>query len=299
MQNETKIPYQKYILAVRNEVERRTGLQVGIQRIKKNNGLELDGLTILEEGMNVSPTIYLNGFFEEYLEKGVHAVAEKIIAVYERNKPKQPLDISFFTDMKKVGPKIKWKIINYQKNGNLLKEVPHVKFLDLAVVFIVVLESGHEEGVATILIHHHHLGFWGMSTEELYNLALENTVNDYEIIPMSDIVQEIMDVGSVGNFLAGERMEMSVLSSYSKLHGASGMLHSSILKRYMRENQVEKLVIIPSSIHEVLLIPCNELPEMAGLSDMVKDVNATQLLPEEILSDNVYVYDGSKIINWG
>ena len=90
-------------------------------------------------------------------------------------------------------------------------------------------------------------------------------------------------------------IEMSILTNHSRLQGAAGMLHKEIIKQYMKETKADKVWIIPSSIHETLLIPCDLMPDMEYVKNMVKEVNATQVQPEEILSDNVYVYDGNEI----
>lgn len=295
MQTENQREYSEYVEEVREAVEREIGKTVRVQKVNKNNGLVLDGLTILAEGVNVSPTIYLNGFFEEYLSDGAVAVAKRIIAIYEANKPKESVDISFFMDIEKVRPKIKMKLINYEKNEELLEQVPHIRFLDLAIVFMVVLESDCDNGFASILIHNHHLNFWNIGAKDLYNIAMENTANDFEVIPMSSIINAIMDEELAGVIMDNAEIEISILTNHSRLQGAVGIIHKEILNQYMKETRADKVWIIPSSIHETLLIPCDLMPDMEYVKGMVKEVNATQVQPEEILSDNVYVYDGNEI----
>ncbi|MDD5948818.1 MAG: DUF5688 family protein [Lachnospiraceae bacterium] len=295
MQTENQREYSEYVEEVREAVEREIGKTVRVQKVNKNNGLVLDGLTILAEGVNVSPTIYLNGFFEEYLSDGAVAVAKRILAIYEANKPKESVDFSFFMDREKVSPKIKMKLINYEKNKELLVQVPHIRFLDLAIVFMVVLGSDYDNGFASILIQNHHLSFWSMDAEDLYNLAMNNTADDFEIIPMRSVIEAIMDEESASIIMDNGEIEMSILTNHSRLQGAAGMLHKEIIKQYMKETKADKVWIIPSSIHETLLIPCDLMPDMEYVKGMVKEVNATQVQPEEILSDNVYVYDGNEI----
>lgn len=295
MQTENERKYNEYVEEVRKAVERETGKRVVVQKVNKNNGLVLDGLTILSEEVNIAPTIYLNGYYEDYLSKGAVAVAKRIIAIYEANNPKELIDISFFTDMEKVSPRIKMKLINYDKNKSLLEQVPHVRFLDLAIVFMVVLKSSCDNGFASILIHNHHLNYWRMNAEELYNLAMENTAEDFEVIPISSVIEAIMDEESAGIIMDNAEIEMSILTNHYRLQGAVGIIHKEILNQYMKDKQVEKVLILPSSIHETILIPFDALSDMKYLKSMVKEVNATQLQPEEILSDNVYVYDGNTI----
>lgn len=295
MQTENERKYNEYVEEVREAVERETGKRVVVQKVNKNNGLVLDGLTIFSDEVNLAPTIYLNGYYEDYLSDGAVAVAKRIIAIYEANKPSESVDVSFFMDIEKVSPRIKMKLVNLEKNKELLEQVPHIRFLDLAIVFMAVLKSNCDNDFASILIHNIHLNFWNMNTEELYKIAIENTATDFEIIPMSSIVEAVMDEEAAGIIIENAEMEMSILTNHSRLQGAVGIIHKEILNQYMEEKQVEKVLILPSSIHETILIPCDTLPDMEYMKDMVKEINATQLQPEEILSDNVYVYDGNEI----
>lgn len=295
MQRENLRQYNEYVEKVRDAVERETGKQVLIQKVNKNNGLVFDGLTIMAEGVNIAPTIYLNSFYEDYLTDGVVAVAQRIIAIYEANKPRESVDISFFMDIEKVRPKIKMKLVNFEKNKELLEQVPYVRFLDLAIVFIVVTECNSADEFASILVYNQHLRFWNMDAEDLYALALENTAADFEIIPMRSVIEAIMGEETVDIIMDNQEIEMSILTNHSRLHGAVGIIHKEILNQYMKETKADKVWIIPSSIHETLLIPSDMMPDAEYVKGMVKEVNATQVQPEEILSDNIYAYDGNEI----
>lgn len=271
--------YSEYLEEVREVVESRVGGSVIIRKVNKNNGLVLDGLTIAQEGVNIAPTIYLNSYFEDYISEGAAVTAERIIAVYEDKKPKESIDVSFFTDIERVRPAIEMKLVNYGMNKVLLEQVPHVRFLDLAVVFIVVLEANREEGVSSILVYNQHLEYWNMEADDLYKIAVKNTAKDFEITPMFGI----------------KKSRLSILTNHYKLYGAAGMLYKELLTQYMEANQAEKIAILPSSIHEVLLMTCDDHVDIGCLKNMVKEVNATQVEPEEVLSGNVYIYDGNEI----
>lgn len=271
--------YSKYLEEVREAVESRVGGSVTIRKVNKNNGLVMDGLTITQKGVNIAPTIYLNSYFEDYISEGAAATAERIIAVYEDNKPKESIDVSFFTDIERVRPAIEMKLVNYGMNKVLLEQVPHVRFLDLAVVFIVVLEANREEGVSSILVYNQHLELWNIGADDLYKTAVRNVANDFEITPMFGI----------------KKSRLSILTNHYKMYGAAGMLYKELLNQYMEANQAGKIAILPSSIHEVLLMTCDGSVDMGCLKNMVKEVNATQVEPEEVLSGNVYIYDGSEI----
>ena len=228
MQDKNNISYEAYLELMKQEVSARTGKRVQLQKVTKNNGLELDGLTILSEGSNVSPTIYLNGYYKEFLTDGIEAVAEKVIAVYKENKPEIPFDISLITDFSRVKSLIKMKLINYEENKKLLVDTPHIKVLDLAVVFMIVLETEDDCQFGTILIHKGFLNYWKTETDSLYKIAEENMRYDFETIPMENIIEAVMDESLVEECTTEMEFKMFILTTYRKLHGAVGMLNKEL-----------------------------------------------------------------------
>ena len=266
--------------------------RIALQDIIKNNDIHLDGLTILSEQSNISPTIYLNYYYEQYLAgKSLSEIFEDILLTYHNNVPKGNIDISFFTDYQKVKDHIIFKLVNYERNKELLSKVPHIRYLDLAIVFNCLVNTT-SEGFATILIYHHHLSFWNISIEELHTLAMQNTPRllSYHLQNMTEILTRIISDENAD--LLEEDFDlfpMYVLSNTSKLNGSGCILYEDLLSEISYRLDSD-LYILPSSIHEVLLIPTKHATSYAELSSMVCEVNATQLSKEEILSDHVYYY---------
>lgn len=289
------ISYEEYLELMKQEVAVRTGKRVDLQTIRKNNGLELDALTIIGEETNVSPTIYLNGYYKEFLTDGIEAVAKKVIAVYRKNKVEIPFDISLITDLEKVKPLIKMKLINYEENKKLLVDTPHKKILDLAVVFMIVLETENDCQFGTILVHKGFLNYWKIEVDSLYKIAQENMRNDFETIPMENIIAAVIDEAFVEECTEKMEFKMFVLTTHTKIHGAIGMLNKELLNAFMKKYKTEKLIILPSSVHEALLIPYSDEVVKMDLCDMVREVNETQVEETEYLSNNVYVYDGKEL----
>lgn len=149
-------------------------VRITVSDILKNNDTHLDGLTILVPGQNLAPTIYLDYYYGQY-ERGrsFSDITDDILTAYRENRPKSPVDISFFTDYDKVKSRVTMKLINYERNRELLKQVPYYRFLDLAIVFLCLVESD-SSGTATVLIHNEHLTYWGITRDDLYALAMAN-----------------------------------------------------------------------------------------------------------------------------
>lgn len=296
MQTENQRKYNEYVEEVKKAVEREIGKPVRVQKVNKNNGLVLDGLTIMAEGINIAPTIYLNGYYEDYLSNGVDAVANRIIAIYKQNIPKESFDLSFFIDIEKVRPKIKMKLINYEMNKELLEQVPHLRFLDLAVVFVVVLERDYDNCFSSILIQNNHMRLWNISTIGLFDIAMKNTADDYQMFSLSSVIQAYGGCVMFNDVEMSINNDMHVLTEKTGRYGATALLHKEILDDFMRENNLERVLIIPSSIYETIIISNSTmLEDIEILKNIVKEVNDTQVKPEEVLSYNVYVYDGNEI----
>lgn len=274
---------------------------VTLHPVTKNNSVLLDGLMIQNSSVNISPTIYLNYYYEDYLAgKPLASVFDEIIASYQDNLPQNDMDLSFFTDYHKVKYHIIYKLINYDQNAELLTDVPHFRFLDLAVVFCCYLpdNASGTTGNATILIHNHHLGLWNATADLLYELAAKNTpiLLPHDLKSMEDVLQSLCpdyDISQNHTDYAASESDavpsMYVLTNTEKLYGASAILYPDILTSFADFINSD-LYILPSSIHEVLLLPKNSLTNSTELDHIIQEVNASQVLKEDILSDHAYCF---------
>lgn len=272
-------------------------IQVTVQDIIKNNDTHLDGLTILSAKYNLSPTIYLNHYFKQYeAGRSLEEIENDILKVYRENCPSSNIDISFFTDYDKVKSRIIFKLVNYERNRELLSKVPHYRFLDLAIIFNCLVESS-PSGSATILIHDHHLDYWGITRDDLYALSQQNTPKllSYDLRDMTEILKELFsdECAPSDAIHFKESCPMYVLTNRYKLNGSGCILYQNLLRDFANRIKSD-LFILPSSIHEVLIIPVKNQTTPQELTDMVKDVNSSQLSREEILSDHVYYYSREK-----
>ena len=290
---------------VRDELIKRTGekCNVRINEVMKNNGVVLSGITMMQDDSNISPTIYLNPYYEAY-ESGeitLGCIVENVLKTYEKNKMKRSVDMRFFMNYESVKGRIIFKLIHAERNKELLKEIPHIKYLDLAIVF-QCLVSEERYGNATILIHNAHLKIWKKKAEELYEQALVNTpkLQKYDIQSMRDVLCEMIQTEEIKEDEREEYIKnlpnsvpMYVLSNHIRVQGAACMLYPDILKDFARAIKGD-FYILPSSIHELILLPAQGDENVNALRDMVREVNESQVEREEVLSDSVYYYERSK-----
>lgn len=276
------------------------GTDVTIHSIIKNNGIHLDGLVIKKSCRNISPTIYLNYYYKDYKDgKTLDTICNDILSLYHSNLCMSNFDLSFFTDYEKIKDRIVYKLISYRQNEDLLKNVPHFKYLDLAVVFNCLLLDT-ERGNATILIHHHHLDFWQITPDALYALAKANTPKllPFEIRSMDELLIGLLkdsDTATPPLETDSTTCPMYVLTNHVKLHGASCLLYDDVLKNFSLQFGCS-FYVLPSSIHEVLLLPASETSDINELNSMIKEVNMTQVSGDEILSDHAYFFSQDSLM---
>ena len=294
--------FLNFTMLVREEVEKRTGecYKVRLDDVRKNNGVVLRGITVTQDDSNISPTIYLNSYYEEYIKGRATLinVVNDVMDTYHRNKVNQSVDMRYFLNYESVRQKIIYKLVNTKKNKELLEDIPHIEFLDLSIVF-QCLVTQEDFGRASILIHNVHLKLWDVSVEILYQAAKENTqqLQGYEIKGMTEVLQEIMCAEDSENFTEdNERSSFSgsvpmyVLSNKSRVDGAACMLYPNLIQDFAEAIQ-SSFYIIPSSIHELLLLPTRHLEESQEIKSMIREINDTQVSAEEILSYSLYLYD--------
>lgn len=290
--------YREFLENVRKEVESRydSNVSVTLNHVMINNGTELDGITIMEKDKNIAPTIYINSFYDRYREGvSLKAVVSEIIRIYNQNKNSININADYFENYENVRKTIVYKLVNYQKNKKLLEDVPYKRVLDLAVVFYCLIEQ--RKGVsATALIHNEHLRIWNVTEDEIYNDALKNTpvLLAGSIVPMSKILSEIAGTAPVDNDekvceYTGEDI-LYVLTNSSRVNGAACILYDNLLKKFANDVHSD-LYILPSSVHEVIIVPKKNAFDKSELADMVREVNEQGVSQDEILSDNVYEYN--------
>ncbi len=292
---------------------------VKISRVNKNNGIVLTGVSMCRPGCSITPTVYLDDYLGKY-EAGMAFgdIINDIIMVIRNNENAVEFDVSEFTEWEKAETRIAFKLINSSKNEQLLKEVPSVPFMDMSIVFYYLIGEKYF-GNASILVRNTHLEYWGADTEMLYSVALANTrkilkpqlQNMGELMKdvfMEDIKRKLRNSGEYDSrieadeiakevindiLLSRQGVPMYILTNKNKYFGAAGMIYTDILGRFAEEKDCN-IYILPSSVHEVILLPDMGFENADELKKMVYEVNRTQLSPDEVLSDSVYYYDREK-----
>jgi len=280
------------------------GYEVCVKKVSKLNGVELYGINILEKGKNICPTIYLEQFYEKYAQgKAFSTVFNELIAVYERYKETDSLSVDFFSDYEKVKKKLVVKLINAEYNKELLEDIPHRYFTDLAIVCMVEIDS-MEEHSGTVLIHNNHICMWGIRENTLLDDATENSmkISEPRINKMSDVILAMYEncdnpktkeeIRNDMEWIESEPYNMFVLSNKKQHCGASVIIYPDLLAGIGDSLKCD-FYILPSSIHEVIILPKSISGLQCNMNSMIESINKEMLLPEEVLADHAYYYSRS------
>ena len=272
----------------------------------KNNGVELTGIIIKEKDNNASPTIYIDELYKEY-QRGVSLkkLADTVQQIYKENQYEEEVNLQKFKNYESAKEKIVYKLIGEEKNKKLLQSIPHRVFSNLAIVFYYVVDEPPFYGKASILITNVHLKYWKIDEEELYQNAIRNTpfLLPPQIQNIEDVMRDIMKSGLTQDetieemmnrlkkdLLGIDKVPMYVLTNNRKLQGAACMLYPGVIRKFAKTLN-KNIYILPSSVHEVILLAEDASSNKKDLLSMVTEINATQVDECEVLADSVYFYD--------
>lgn len=287
-----KMNFNIFVESVVTILQKKMGedYEIRVTKVTKNNDICLTGIVMLRQTDQISPTIYLEEPYKQYCEgTDLAEIAERIAELYKAQMKNVNLDMSFFSKYERVKDRIFHKVINYDRNKKLLSDVPHYRWCNLAIVFYYSMEA-ESLGKASILIHYNHLALWNQTKETVYQAAQTNMKRCMPalFIPMQELICEMTGIS-----LEENDVKMYVLTNKEKMYGASAMLYSDEIAG-LSERLDSDILILPSSVHEVLLLPDDREHKYDFYRRMVKEVNTTQVDPEEILSYSLYRYSRKK-----
>lgn len=251
-----------------------------------------------EEG--AAPSIDLSRFYE--MSENGYSMEAVLAAVSEQAQMRADgINKDMFSEYSQIKDKLFIRISDADVNRGLLQNVPHRNINGLAVTCHVMVELKEGE-MGSAMVNSDMLKSLGVSFEELYQDAMENSPR---ILPPS--IQSMEDMlGRMIGFGAGKEIPqdldsqldaidfendlMVVLTNREGVNGAAAILYPDVLHR-IGEHAGTNFFILPSSVHEVILVADNGNMKLQQLSAMVKEINSTQVAPKDRLSDTVYHYD--------
>lgn len=274
-----------------------------------NNGGCREKLLIRTAGSHCDMGVDMEPFYQRYLSGSeMETIMREIADVYFNNMDfPGRIDLNQLGIFEYVSQRIYIRLINYEKNREMLLNRPHIRKMDLAYVFRIYI-SNQNEMLASSEVTWELMKLWHVDMERLFELAKRNTMRLFP--PMVTSMGELMksrfglDLSREGMDLfdeSGSDREKSewakalsdppvyVVTNSKMMYGAAVVFYPDTLKKISDKFQ-EDLFVLPSSVHEMLVLPRSFSGGIGSLSDMVREVNASVVSEEEQLSDHAYYY---------
>ena len=274
--------------------------EIIFNEIIKNNNVRLHGVSIKDKDKDICPTVYLDKYFsmlddEHIIEKAVFEIAD----LYNKKKMDNiNIDLDMFKDYKKIQDKIFVCLVNSERNQGMLSNIPNRDFLNLSIIYKILVQKDEKNGIATLTINNQLLEKLDVTEQELYEQAMINTPLLFKPKAM-DIMKvierlrgeegEILD--ETNNILDDWRENMIVCTNDTQCYGASVLLNKEFLIETIRKYKFTSAFIIPSSTGEIILLKDEGDREdnIRKLVEMVHEVNCSNVPEEEYLADSVYM----------
>lgn len=260
---------------------------IHVNTVSKNNGRKFTGIAIAVRDEQISPNIYMDYYYMLYSEgKAMNHILELISEEYI--KARENIDGYDFRsiDNMDIQNHIFLKLINFEKNQEILADCPYIKYEDLAITFRILLKSD-DSGIASACMRNKEFHMLNMDIDSLYDIAKENTRKLFPpVLQRLDkmIFDKYSDICD-----PPDGMDLYVLTNNQGINGAVYMSYEDIISDFAKEHG--SFYILPSSIHEVILFPREQDEAREELSEMVMEINRYVVTDTEYLSDSVYFYD--------
>lgn len=241
------------------------------------NGLKLTG--IIREGKQGSAVAYIDDHYEDGdIEGAVEYVKGIIDMELDHN-----IDLEEISKYEFAKDKLRTMLVRIDWQGEDLVIMPFGD-TDLGIVFYVEISSGMSFKVTKDIAEE-----WGVTASELWVQAKKEE-------PVLQDMVTAMFGGGDENYLTDmpdEIPPMMILRNKDNFRGASAIVgHLKEISDVVGGD----FVLLPSSIHEVLIVPINpeDKNEIDKYTQLVRQVNGDVVDPEERLSDHAYYYDSNK-----
>ncbi len=261
-----------------------------------NNRPEARVLKLQLPGCQLMPLVYTEEYEERFRQgEKLETLADEILERVRQSGETEALPRDFFREYDQVADQIYCRVISAEKNAALLKKVPCEIHENLAIVYYYELQKYLiRDAEASILIRREHLELWDCPEDTLRNRAWKNTLRKKPVkfCRLSEIFNEL------GVDLDDETEEntLHILTTCQGGFGAVAAFYPGVLADCAARIRSD-LILLPSSIHEWLLLPadwekvCREREE---LRSMVQEINRTQVAEKEVLSDDIYFYQAAE-----
>ena len=267
------------------------GMELLISPVAKKN-MTLDGLRLKGSGVTGTPVIYINDMYALYEENGDLEETIKISANVLVNAFKNIPNIDVDSLFQNASKKIVFQLVNTELNKSLLEQVPHRSFLDLSIIYSLVI-TVDSEGVQSTKVTNDLAYTLGLTENQLFKYATENTKRLFPatVRKMDEVMREMcLMAGMPLEFAEGATQHpFWIISTTTRINGAASLLYEDELHK-LAESLGSNLYVLPIMESEVFVISA-DLSDPKDLKDLTSEILEDSIPLDEKLSDQIYFYD--------
>lgn len=263
---------------------------------EKLNGTVQTSLAVSMPGSAIIPNLHLEWALEAYTSgrSSLEEITEQLLETYQHSQTHMKFLSSDFPykDWDFIKEKLAIRLVSKKRNPHLTQDFVHKEFLDmLAIVTLMVsIESDHFE---TMKVPYQLLKDWNVSEDEVLKIALENSPKLLPpvVSPLWNRLKECMQITDLED--SDINIPLYIVTNEFAMNGASAILYDGLLED-LRGTLGCNLLILPSSIHECLILPAIHKfsPDNATeVQEMVQKINDTLVASDSVLTDSVYLYN--------
>ena len=274
--------------AVRCRFKDDADCSVELSQVIRNNQVRSDTIIVKGKGRTCAPVIHVSDLYELFRQGASYgSLAGQIAEIYYKSAGQfEDLVSDRLLDFDYIRDRLIIKVVNWEHNKEILSDAPCIRKLDLALTFRIMAE-GYDHMQGSVLVDKRLLKHWHLTVEELFREAADHMEGLWRsrILPLDEMILD---------FSSQEEMEemrtpILLLTNEKFCYGAASLFTTDLIRDYARCAGTD-FYVLPSSIHELLLVPTREDVDAAYLQEMVSSVNREVVSEDEILSDHVYLY---------
>ena len=295
--SEKRLTFAEFVDKVKERIkdylpERFADAEVSVDQFQKLNSSYL-GLQVKRADQTVVPNINLNARYEEYRDSGM-PLSQAMGTIAEQVQLAPDIATQWLSDYSQVKEHLFIRVSDAKENEAFLAMSPHKEVDGLAISYHIAFEGLH--GVeASTPVSYKMMEMFGVTAEQLHADALESSQRLYPVKfrSMNEIMAEMMggiDADMMPMMGPQDGPQLMVLTNMQGIHGAGALFYPGQLETIAQQMGTD-FFVLPSSVHEVLVLPDDGTQEPDGLQFMVREINQSTVAPEDRLSDFVYHYD--------
>ncbi len=276
---------KQFVRDLQRELEKEFGrMVVEENHIRKLQLSSYHGITVRQEHGVIGISIDVFPLFLDYQgQKNYQEVLDEGISrVKEGLHNQKYIGKVRFGDYQKMKKKLLVRLVPTRENQEVLDDIVHREIEDLSMVYCFRLEEVDDVNY-TMFLTKEMLNQYGVSEEQIHQDAMR-----YAQKNAPALIRSIYDV--LGLDIDDSEKLMYVVGVNREMYGAAALFYPGILERIAQLLEGD-FYILPSSIHEVIVIMDDGLEEVEELEAMVREINTAEVEPKDRLSNNVYHYD--------